>query len=411
MTSIREEQRVLLALLGQTLFGRAPALEQEPDWNAVLREAKQQAVLPLAWEAAKTRLSGPKAEAMDEAVGKLVANNMFMDFDHVELHQAMTAAGIGYVVMKGSASAAYYPQPMLRMMGDVDFLVRQEDAARAGQTLGELGFRETEERDNPIHQAYVRDTDPTHRSEWELHWQPNGIPRNAAGEEIRALLADSVETARLRETENGAYMVPDDFHHGLMILIHTAMHMIHSGVGLRHLCDWAVFAESLSDERFCALFREPLERTGLWDFACVLTALSTRYLGGAERPWTGERSEELLEGLMCDILSGGNFGKKDRARLDEARLLVDREKGLVSGEVSAKNLLSALNVKARRAMPFLQKAPLLLPLGWGYVALRHLGRMARGSRPALRLDRAVAGAEQRSRLYRQLRLFEQEQDG
>ena len=40
MTSIREEQRVLLALLGQTLFGRAPALEQEPDWNAVLREAK-----------------------------------------------------------------------------------------------------------------------------------------------------------------------------------------------------------------------------------------------------------------------------------------------------------------------------------------------------------------------------------
>ena len=162
---------------------------------------------------------------------------------------------------------------------------------------------------------------------------------------------------------------------------------------------------------FCALFREPLERTGLWDFACVLTALSARYLGGAERSWTGERSEELLEGMMCDILSGGNFGKKDRARLDEARLLVDREKGLVSGEVSAKNLLSALNVKARRAMPFLQKAPLLLPLGWGYVALRHLGRMARGSRPALRLDRAVAGAEQRSRLYRQLRLFGQEQDG
>ncbi|MBR5094497.1 MAG: nucleotidyltransferase family protein [Oscillospiraceae bacterium] len=406
MSGITHEQQVLFLLLGNALFLRGDKIPDDVDWNVVLREARQQAVLPLAWEAAKGCLSGPAAEAIDRQVGEIVVNDMYIDFDHVELHSCMQAAGIPYVVMKGSASAAYYPQPMLRMMGDVDFLVHREDVQRAGEALLAQGFQAREGQDETIHRAYTRNNDPTHSSEWELHWRPNGIPSNATGEKIWELLSDSVETACLHETENGCYMVPDDFHHGLMLLVHTAMHLMHSGVGLRHLCDWAVFSDSLPTERFCALFEGPLQEVGLWGFASALTACAARYLGCCAPRWAELVPEELLEALMLDILAGGNFGKKDRGRLDQARFLVDREQGVVGKNVGGKNLLSALSVKARRSLPFLERAPFLLPVGWAWVSVRHLLRIARGKRPAIRLDETLGAAEKRSELYKQLRLFE-----
>ena len=335
-------------------------------------------------------------------------NNLLVDFEHVELHKTMRAAGIDYVVMKGSASAAYYPRPMLRMMGDVDFLVHREDANRAGEALKALGFRETAERDNPIHQAYVRSSNPLYRSEWELHWQPNGIPNTPVGEKIRQMLADSIETSRLRETENGFYRVPDEFHHGLMILIHTALHLIHSGVGLRHLCDWTVFAACFSEAEFRVLFEEKLRSVGLWDFAGALTAVSVRYLGCPDPGWIGDRDPALTEALLMDILSGGNFGKKDSQRLNQAKLLVNRTEGTVQRGAGLRNLVSSMNVKAQRSFPAAAKHPVLLPTGWILAGTRHLVRIARGKRPSIHLGNMVEGAAERSELYRSLRIFEEE---
>ena len=406
MGTITDNQRLLLGLMGEALFAVPVEGTAEADWDGVLKEARQQAVLPLVFHAARDRLDAEKAGGLEDRIDEIVANNLFVEADHVELHQVMEEAGIPYVVMKGSASAAYYPRPMLRMMGDVDFLVLREDAERAGEALRALGFRETAERDNPIHQAYVRRNPDGRRSEWELHWLPNGIPRNETGERIRAMLADSVDTAKLLETENGFYIVPDDFHHGLMILIHTAMHLMHSGVGLRHLCDWAVFASHFSGESFRSLFEEKLRDVGLWDFAAALTAVSVRYLGCPDAGWQGDLPESLTEGLMTDILAGGNFGKKDRQRLNEAKLLVNRREGTVRRGVGLQNLASAMNEKARRLMPLTRKAPVLLPLGWLRVGFRQLWKVARGKRPALHLKDMVEGAAERSALYEQLRIYE-----
>ena len=408
MQTITDNQKLLLRLLGRALFDTQTALPRDADWCTVLQEAKQQAVLPLVFHAAREFLPAGIAGELEERIDEMLVNNMAMEYDHVELHRCMEEARIPYVVMKGSASASYYPQPMLRMMGDVDFLVRPEDAARAGEALKALGFRETAERDNPIHQAYRRDGDPLHSAEWELHWQPNGIPGNAAGEKLQELLSDSIGTACLRETENGCYRVPDAFHHGLMLLLHTAMHLIHSGVGLRHLCDWAVFAAQFSETDFRARFEAPLRETGLWEFAGTLTALCVRELGCPDPGWPGERAPELLDALLLDILSGGNFGKKDRQRLNQAKLLVNREDGTVREGSGLRNLFSALNVKARRSLPVTARHPALLPVGWVAVGARHLWRIAVGRRPSLRVGRILEGAAARSELYRSLHLFDTE---
>ncbi len=406
MEQITENQRLLLHLLGLTLFDAPGPLPKESDWKGVMEEAWQQTVLPLAYHGARDCFSGKDAQILEDRINEIVVNNMLMDFDHVELHDTMEKAGIPYVVMKGSASAAYYPQPMLRMMGDVDFLVRKEDAERAGEALKARGFRETEDRDSQIHHTFIREND--HESVWELHWRPNGIPNTPVGEKIWAMLADSIETARLHETDNGVYRVPDVFHHGLMILIHTAMHLIHSGVGLRHLCDWAVFAARVPKEEFRGLFEEKLRAVGLWDFASALTAVSVRYLGCPDPGWTEDHDPTMTEALLLDVLSGGNFGKKDKQRINQAKLFVNRTEGTVHRDVGLRNLASAMNVKARRTLPAAVNHPALLPVGWILAGAKHVGRIVKGERPPIHLGEMVGGALERSKLYRSLHIFGEE---
>ena len=52
-----------------------------------------------------------------------VMRDMLIHNAHTAIHTLMTQNGIPYVMLKGAASAYYYPQTFLRSMGDVDFYV------------------------------------------------------------------------------------------------------------------------------------------------------------------------------------------------------------------------------------------------------------------------------------------------
>lgn len=408
MKQITREQTTMLALLGNILFGRQTVPDGELDWQSVMREADEQAVLPLVYQAAKGYLPAELAEQLAGRVDEILVNDMLLEFEHVELHQIMTEAGVDYVVMKGSASAAYYPDPLLRTMGDVDFLVREEDVARGGEALERHGFRPKKDEGSPIHRAYARSEDPRHDSVWELHWRPNGIPRNEVGQKLAALLHDSLETAVLRETENGAYRVPDDRHHGLMILLHTIRHMLHTGVGARHLCDWAAFVSHFSGTEFRDLFERDFRALGLWETAAALTAVCVRYLSMPDPGWQGHVPDELTEALMGDILEGGNFGSKDEERINASVLYVNSEDGTLGKKGKLSSLFSALSDRARKSFPAVREHPALLPAAWVCVAARHLLRVAQGRRPGLHVGRMLASANDRSALYRKLLIFENE---
>ena len=402
-----EEHRALLALLGAALFERKVEIPPDLNWNELVEEAREQAVLPLVMRAAGSRIPAEILPGLQAQFDSLVFHNMSLEWEHVALHQFLEQGGIPYVIMKGSASAAYYPDPMLRMMGDVDVLVGEEHLARVTEILQKEGFKI--EDVSAIDTSFYRRDPGQEPVEIEVHRRPNGIPATPAGELIGAYLADSVSTAVLRETENGSYMVPDRFHHGLMLLLHTANHMINTGIGLRHLCDWAVFVDQFTPDAFCELFREKLESVGLWKFTGILTALCGEMLGGREQPWAREVcGKKLLKSLCEDIFAGGNFGQKDSQRINQAKLYTNKGKATVNDTGIVKQLALTLNEKARIAMPLTRKSPLLLPAGWIYVSARHLWRMGKGRRPSIRLSKTIDGAKQRRDIYRQLHLFETE---
>jgi hypothetical protein len=193
----------------------------------------------------------------------------------------------------------------------------------------------------------------------------------------------------------------------MILLLHTAAHLTSEGVGLRHLCDWAVFAAGIPDRTFSELFEKPLREIGLWRFAQILTLCGIRYLHAPERTWAGEADSLLTQSLMDDILESGNFGRKDADRAAQIKYISNRGEGTVDEKGVLRQVLHTIDRKARAEYTFISRHPVLLPAGWaltcaGYLRLVLSGKRKRGSINTLK------AAEKRKEIYRQLHMFETE---
>lgn len=400
---LSELQTTLLRILSCALAGKTTDLDGEAvDWTALYHEALTQTVFAQVYYAVEASIPEKQSALWQKTYAKIIANNMRVTYEHAELHSLMTEKRIPYVSFKGCASADRYAVPLLRTMGDVDLLVHEEDDARAAEALQSAGFQPPADQGHSSHQAYHQG-----KSTWELHWRINGIPEGFAGDQTRAFLRDIIETAVSMETEEGTVLIPDSFHHGIVLLVHMGKHLINTGIGLRHLCDWAAFVSSMSSDEFIRLFDPALKQCGLWRFAQLMTQLSIRYLGISEQPWAMEElNDALLLEMIKDIFSSGNFGHKDRQRINQAKLLTNKEKGTVDDTGFLRQLVSTMNVKARIGMPVCRDVPVLLPIGWLYVGGRHLLRIGQGRRPEIDIMETIRGAEERQKIYREFYLYE-----
>lgn len=397
---ITETQRLLLQILAAELFGREKPSFDGADWASLVKEAEQQTVFPLVLPAIETQLPEalvPNCQRLNLTYFRAAIRNAHQ---HGEVHDTFSGGGIPYVIIKGMASASYYPDPFRRTMGDVDVLIDKTDIAAASALLKNAGYVTNELSDHPAHLAFHKGS-----SVIEVHWEPNGLPDGEKGELCRKFLEDTISTGIEYATQNERFLIPDEFHHGLVMLLHTAKHIINTGIGLRHLCDWAVFAGKLEDDRFRALFEKKLKAVGLWRFAQLLTQVSVRYLGCPEKAWAADDTDEaLLEAMIADVFDAGNFGHKDVERLNEAKLMTAGNSGTVDGSKGV--VFKSLTQKAYKAMPACKKAKILLPIGWTVAGVKHLRLVRKGRRPKIHVSKMIAGAEKRRNIYMQFKLYQ-----
>lgn len=390
-------ERELLKITATALFGKEYEICADLDYAAVLDEASSQSVYGLAYPMVRSVLENDRSAKYEELFFNYVVQNTVIESGHAAVHELMTEHRIPYVTIKGCASAKYYPDPSLRCMGDVDFLVGKQDFEKAVKLVEEQGFSLIEEDDGSHHQALLNGN-----TTWEVHHSVSGIPDGIVGKICRNKLSGIIEKAVLYSTDSGEFLIPDKYHHGLVILLHTTEHIASTGVGLRHICDWAVFVNSMSESTFTQMFRKDFKEIGLWHFAKVLTALCTKYLGLPEREFAKDVDDASLSDMMEDVLAGGNFGKKDADRY-HASMLTSKE----SDDSSfVKNIFRTLNKRTRIRMPITQHIPALLPIGWAYVGVNHLKMIRKGQRPALRPKQTLEKSVKRRDLNKNYRLFE-----
>ncbi|WP_455665211.1 nucleotidyltransferase domain-containing protein [Phocaeicola sp.] len=212
-----------------------------------------------------------------------------------EVNQRLEPLGVFPVLMKGLGIACWYPNPSLRMAGDIDLYI-PGDYNEVIDYVEAWGFLMT----------YMPNHDKVEYKGVciELHHQLIRFPIATDWKLEVAVVSDGFAD----------YRIPDADTNALLLLTHAVKHLIGPGVGIRHLCDWAVFLRHNHQVvNFEKLWKE-LEHLGLKRFAIEFTALAYDCFQvdcPAILPWCAASDERLKQRLLDDIIERGDCGRQN----------------------------------------------------------------------------------------------------
>ncbi len=394
-----KSELAVIKLTANSLFNAGFEIEADVDWNEVFEESKKQAVCALAYDATKNLdIPSDINEKWFNYSVSFFSKNLQVNGNHNYVHNFMKDINIPYCILKGCTSEYYYPNRTLRAMGDVDFLVANENLEFTRQKFAEAGFK-TDVNDHDFHIAVVKDG-----LDLELHYAVPGLPDGSEGDGVRAVLKDIIESSTETKISDTTFMMPTPLHHGIVMLLHTYNHLIFEGIGLRHLCDWAVFANYFSEEEFEQKFKDGFKKSGLWKFACIFSATACKYLKMPYKSWIGDIDDALCDGLMADIFDGGNFGSKNKGRGWESQMIAHRGDAKLRKNKFAQ-LVSVKNYDAAKKFPIFKKCPIIYPFGWIFLGVRYVINIILGRRPKVNMIKLAHGADERREIYNQFQLF------
>ena len=270
-------------------------------------------------------------------------------------------AGIPCVVLKGTVSASYYPEPAYRAMGDIDLLVRPRDCQSAVRLLKENGFRASGYRD-AIEQGFRKGYVPL-----ELHI---GIcPEGQYADTINTLLLNHFDEMESKELYDFVFPCMTEMCNGLVLLEHMHHHL-RDHLGFRQVIDWMMYVDAhLDDKAWNANIRGLFAQCGLERFAIVITAMCQRYFGLRTEgiSWPQNADAALCEELFDHIHAMGNFGNQLEANQKSAAgMLRDRSLLCVLKDLQKVGLD---NWELCRAHPWLR------PFAWLYQIFLYLYRI------------------------------------
>ncbi len=397
-----EVQHQLVQIIANQLFGADYPLTDTADWHEILDEAQHQTVFPVVFsylmEYSPNFFNAEGYQIYSKMILAHYASAIRNLQDHNELHKLLKSADIPYTILKGQSSISYYPRPFLRSTGDVDFLVYMADRDKVDDLLREAGYKMTDKTgEHGFHWTYLKD-----KATIEMHWNLPGMPE--CNDCIEKYTQSIIEDAHISKNQNGCFFVPSVFHHGLVLLLHSLSHLTSTGMGLRHLLDWLVFENSLEEDVFVDLFEKPLKEIGLWKYAQAMTQIGVHFFSCKKQLWCEDVRKNTCEGILDDIVRSGNFGIKDGTRKLQAKLMRNSVTRKIENRNVLHNLITNVNLRARKVLPAAGRCPILLPIGWCVVGVEYI-KWAR-SRRGEGIGDVVTEAKKRQKLYSELKLFE-----
>ena len=304
----------------------------------------------------QNRLTSQKETWIEKSILQAVYRYECLRCELSSLCDALEAAQIPFVPLKGSVLRRFYPEAWMRTSCDIDILVSYADLEKAIACLKkDLNYIEKE---RATHDVSLFSPTGQHV---ELHFDlvEEGRAKDAAG--VLRSLWDHVSLG-----ENSAYQyeMSDAFFYFYHIA-HMAKHFESGGCGIRPFIDlWILdHMEGADQNRRNALLAEG----GLLQFANASRKLSSVWFGG-------EEADALSLQMQVFVLSGGGYGSfSNRVALQQ------KEKGGKMGYLSAR--IFAPYEKLKRYYPVLEKHRWLMPVmqvrRWAMLLDPKVARMAR----------------------------------
>ena len=394
---MKRNERIAIAILEEAVSGQKRSFEKKVEWKYVIQEFKDQAVLPLGYITLKEKgfVNNSFRADYEKCMHDQILMWYFMLEEQNQLVQLLYKEGFRFAIMKGLTNAAFYPKPEMRTIGDVDFLVDTDEFEQVYLLLLKNGYElKGEMIKEKHHVTFMKDG-----VEFEMHKRPAGTKRHFSKEnqDLINYFREGLSCTQLVEVDGYSFPMLEPVRNGLMLLLHIAGHM-QSGIGIRHLLDWAVYVSHFVDNLFWEKkLRRICQKYHVDKLAIVLTRISQVYFGiGHEITWCMSADMDVCDSLLSYMVEQGNFGQKAGDDDSAVRFLTDSQ-----GPV---RLLQRIDKSSKYSMPIVLRYPVLRPIGWCFQILRYLYKGIKRRDFIIRFEKDLEISRRRSKLFDELNI-------
>lgn len=382
-TDLAPSALALLELCRASLCEDDPAsalVDGDASWRAVYELAQKNSLEALAWESAQHLPGIPDdvRKSWKQRADVALYRYLLFGEERAAITDAMTAAGLAHLPLKGIVISELYPKPHLRTMCDNDILYgfvepcpeggwrvcgqtdeeRQRTTARATRVMTEI----MEARGYTAQTLHVGNADCYEKRpffNFEMHRiiAERALPFYNYYENpwSRAILDD--EGA-------GFHFRPEDVY--LYHLAHMAKHLIGSGCGLRHIVDhWVMTKQDRIEDT--SYIESELKLLELTELEAVLGKIVSALFDGKSGEQTLAEAEKKL---VCHLAGCGTHGSFDSFIANRALSYNLNEKHYMLDY--AKHRLYPDEEDLKQAFPWFHRHRIALPLLPAYRAIRGL---------------------------------------
>ena len=338
----------------------------------LLELAQVHHILPMVFEAvhkhpAMETVDAEVVEALRRATIHTVMAQAVKTVDFLRLSQHFRKQGLRPLVVKGIVCRELYPKPDHRYSGDEDVLCQEGMFAQTHDAMLDFGMKPAEHTLGTYEVAYAKPDSPLYIELHKSLFATNSDVFKDYNRFFDGAFQRSVEV-EVRGMQV-ATLCPTD--HMLYLIIHAYKHFLHSGFGIRQLCDISVFANAYGSQIRWDDIYDKCKSIRAEKFAVALFQIGEKYLVfSQEKACQTEvwRSVSVDEGpLLEDVLRGGIYGSSNRNRVHSSSMTLNAVVKEKHGKKSGKNILRTVFPTAAMLSgryPYLQRRKYLLPVAW-----------------------------------------------
>lgn len=337
----------MITLLRSALKNEALALPKDFNLHSACRVLYEQHLTGLAVRGATrcgVSVTAPELRGLTAEMCKSIEVSRAQTRQLERVYALFEANGIAYVTLKGGVLKALYPQPELRIMGDADVLIRQEQYPMIRTLLPSIGMQEEEESDH----EYVWSG-----SGLKLELHKRLIPTH--NRDYYECFGEGWDRVRKEESRSAGHLTIED--HFIYLLVHFAKHYRYGSVAAKNICDFWVYRNAYPemDEAYIQEQMQKLEMTEF--YRNVLQLLDTWFEGSTPT----EATERMTEA----VFQGGVRGFEEAQKV--FGLLVQEQEAQSFAKQKRRWFLGIIFPSAKKlstCYPVLKKCPVLLPFCW-----------------------------------------------
>ena len=371
-------QELFLQALKAALENKKVSWEDEleaQEWLALFHLAEVHNVLPLIYDAVYSCPAAQKAEGelflpFKRRTVQTVMVQTQKTNEFLRLYEKLRDAGIKPCVVKGIICRNIYPNPDHRVSSDEDIWIPKEQFPLCHEVMLSWGMSLSvpeQDIDAAYEVPYGKKGSPIYI---ELH-KSLFPPESAAYGDLNRFFHGITENPEEVQVQGSKLYTMGHTDHLFYLICHAFKHFLHSGFGLRQVCDIILYANTYGDKIDWERIVDQCRQIRAELFTAALFRIGEEYLcfdGDKARFPAVWRELELDESAMLeDLLDSGVYGDANMSRKHSSNITLNAVSAQKQGQKAGNNVLKTVFPPAKSLegrFPYLKEHPYLLPVAW-----------------------------------------------